>query len=455
MSFTPAEIQTIGDINYRARTTLKLQSGELERLLVLSGMLKQGTYQQWPNIDADPRLIIGIMFGTSDVRLDAYNADLMTKFANAIHVAPSLVERPLLPPAGPTVPDTGTTTPPATNTDDAAKIALLESRLAAMEAKLSTMVQSGAVNPLLAATPQAFQWPTPANGWKAPDESGGPQGEPAQPFVLDGSFVSIANAAPAGSSATSGPNQQSIGIAGRSKGKIRVNTNAGADGDGGARRTTNYIALAPRPGVGTVTRKGFKITCSVPDAISINTAIWTKNPDGSNDAGVFIVRRNSPTEFVGNWSDPAMDYENRAFITTGADQPDRDRFSVKDGADSNAGFGWRVDKPRNSTENHPTYKEDPVRGFTDGGDFLVRLHHDKGNDIAKYSTYKTYNEGRGMKWATSNGNYGDIRDVMGVTPGANGQPGKFVVDVDGSGLQVVKARADGSLYVDGERPVLD
>jgi hypothetical protein len=86
MSFTPAEISTIGDINFRARTAIVLFAGEKDRLLKLGYALKDGTYQIWPASDPEPDHVLGLMAATPDVLNDAGHLALLTKFANAIHV---------------------------------------------------------------------------------------------------------------------------------------------------------------------------------------------------------------------------------------------------------------------------------------------------------------------------------------------------------------------------------
>lgn len=323
----------------------------------------------------------------------------------------------------------------------------------ASEARVREIV-NGVVATLPAApgavsNPPSFQWPDESNGFVAPAGSGGPQGRPALPLFHRGNMLFAGNVAPEGTDATSGANGQIMGIAGRSKGRLRVNTRGGADGDGGMRDTTNYVELEERAGVGTITRRGYDIYCSVPDAVSIRTALWTVNPDGKRDGGIFILKRVSPTHFIGNWSDPALDYENRAFTISGADQPDRDRFSTKSGADSNGVYGWRIDKPRNSAEAHATYAEDKENGYGDGGDFLLRLVQDNGSqDIGKYSRFVTFNEGRGIAFATSNGAYSDVRDVLIIQPGRDGQPGRCDISVDG-GVRVLESYDLG----DGRRGV--
>ncbi len=325
---------------------------------------------------------------------------------------------------------------------DRGKIGSLEDRLTALESKPAPVPAPASVDsgdcPLVGPVPPAFQWPVARNGYAAPAGSGGPAGKPADPLVHRGGFVCVANVAPEGTNATSGSNGQVMGIGGASKGKIRVNTRGGAEGDGGMRDMTNYVELEERAGKGTISRRGYDIFCSVPDAISIRTALWTTNPDGKRDGGIFILKRVDATHFVGNWSDPALDYENRIFVISGADQPDRDRFSTKSGADSNGGYGWRVDKPRNSTENHASYADG---GYSDSGDFLLRLFHDNGSqDIGRYSRYKTFNEGRGIAFATSDGRYARCADSLIIQPGRDGQPGRVDLVVDGA-LRVLESFA--------------
>lgn len=298
----------------------------------------------------------------------------------------------------------------------------------------STVSTSTVVSGVSDALPPAFQWPRDGN--VPPVGSGGPSGALSDARVHRDGFICVGNIAPEGTNATSGPNGQGMGINGNSKGKIRVNTRGGADSDGGMRDMTNYVQLAEREGAGTISRRGYDIYCSVPDAVSIQTAVWTINPDGKRDGGIFLLKRVDATHFIGNWSDPALDYENRSFVISGADQPDKDRFSTKSGADSNAGYGWRVDKPRNSTENHADYANG---GFSDKGDFLVRFFHDNGSqDIGRYSRYKLFNEGRGLAFATSNGTYSDCRDVLVMQPGANGQPGHVDIAIEGYGLRTLE-----------------
>lgn len=287
------------------------------------------------------------------------------------------------------------------------------------------------------ALPPAFQWPRAENGFVSPANSGGPSGKPADQRLHREGWVCVSNISPDGTNATSGPNGQAMGIGGASKGKIRVNTRGGAEGDGGMRDITNYVNLEERPGVGTISRRGYDIFCSVPDAISIRTAVWTTNPDGKRDGGDSVMRRIDANHFIGNWSDPALDYEDRPFVISGGDQPDRDRFSTKAGADSNACYGWRVDRPRNAVGNHPTYNpNDPSEGYTDKGDFLVRLFHDNGReDVGRYSRYRLYNEGRGMAWALSDGTYAQCQDVMVAQPGEYGNPGFMDIAIKGFGLR--------------------
>jgi len=294
--------------------------------------------------------------------------------------------------------------------------------------------------PLSGPTPPAFQWPVGGN--PAPVGSGGPSGTPLEKVVHHGGFVCVANVAAEGTNATSGPNGQVIGIDGRSKGRIRVNTRGGAESDGGMRDFTNYIELEPREGDGTITRRGYDIFCSEPDAITVRTALWTRDPGGTVDGGVYILRRVTPTHFIGNWSDPALDYENRPFSITGADQPDRDRFTTKAGMDSNGTYGWRVDKPMTSTEAHPSYEEG---GYSDKGDFLLRLFHDNGGeDVGRYSTFRTYNEGRGIAFATSDGRYSSCPDSLVIQPGVGGAAGRVDLAVNGV-LRVIETYplADG------------
>lgn len=100
MSFTPAEITTIGDLNFLARIKLTLYPGEKDRLLQLAAALKAGTYQAWPATEREPDHILGLMAATPDGQY-APNRALLTRFANAIHVgiAP-VVRNPPLPDAG-------------------------------------------------------------------------------------------------------------------------------------------------------------------------------------------------------------------------------------------------------------------------------------------------------------------------------------------------------------------
>ncbi len=289
---------------------------------------------------------------------------------------------------------------------------------------------SGGDCPLVGPTPPAFQWPVESNGFAAPAGSGGPSGPTLEKNIHHGGFLCVSNAAPEGSNATSGPNGQAMGIEGRSKGRIRVNTRGGAESDGGMRDMTNYVDLEPRDGAGTITRRGYDIYCSEPDAITIRTALWTRDPGGTVDGGVYILRRVSPVHFIGNWSDPALDYESRPYFITGGDQPDRDRFSTKAGIDSNAVYGWRVDKPMNSTEAHPSYEEG---GYSDKGDFLLRLKHDNGSqDVGRYSKFVTFNEGRGIAFGTSDGRYASCPDAFIIQPGKDGQPGRVDLCIDGA-----------------------
>lgn len=280
------------------------------------------------------------------------------------------------------------------------------------------------------ALPPAFQWARTENGFASPAGSGGPSGKPADLRVHRDGFVCVANVAPDGTTATSGPNGQVMGIGGQSKGKIRVNTRGGAESDGGMRDMTNYVEMEERPGVGTISRRGYDIYCSVPDAVSIRTALWTTNPDGKRDGGIFLLKKVNATHFVGNWSDPSLDYENRSFVISGSDQPDKDRFTTKAGMDSNGTYGWRVDKPRNSTESHPGYDEG---GYTDSGDFLLRLFHSNDSqDVGRYSRFRTYNQGRGIAFGTSSGQYANCPDSLIIQPGKDGQPGRVDLVVDGA-----------------------
>jgi Chaperone of endosialidase len=275
--------------------------------------------------------------------------------------------------------------------------------------------------------PPSFQWPTAENGYKSPANSGGPAG-PLQGGInlVHNGWTCFGNDSPPGTDATSGPNGQALGIGGVSVGKIRVNTRGGAGGDGGMRDITNYVDLAERPGVGTISRRGFDLFCSVPDALSVRTAVWTNDPaTGKRDGGDSVMTRIDAGHFLGNWSDPASDYENRPFVISGGDQPDKDRFAIKAGMDSTSCYGWSISRPFNKTSNHQTYANG---GFNDGGDFLLRLFHDDGNwDVGRYSTFRTYGEGRGISFATSDGRYSSCPDALRINPGSGGGPGSVQV----------------------------
>ena len=409
-SLSPTEISILRDLSYVARTVYAPEwSGVLyDRLMAMSRVLKEGTYKTW--IDSERGELLGMLAETPDGRYGP-NREIIDHFATVIGVTVGGGASPII--------DSGTTPSPVVITP--------------------TPTPPSTPTPGTGVLPPSFQWPDASNNYAAPAGSGGPSGRPAESNIQRNGMLFFGNDSPAGTTATSGPNGQVIGIGGRSKGKIRVNTRGGAGGDGGMRDMTNYVDLQERPGQGTISRRGFDLFCSIPDALSINTAVWTTNPDGKRDGGDFVTKRISATHFIGNWSNPAYDYESRPFVISGADQPDKDRFSTKSGADSNAGYGWRVDKPRNSTEAHANYANG---GYSDGGDFLLRLHHNSGQDIGRYSRFMTYNEGRGIAFATSDGTYSICPDALVIEPGHSGLAGDVNIPGNLTGPTIDSLRAE-------------
>jgi hypothetical protein len=64
VAFTPAETQTLGDLNFRARSYLGHTGSVVDRLLVLAGKLKDGTWPTWADID---RSYIVSLMGSTDM----------------------------------------------------------------------------------------------------------------------------------------------------------------------------------------------------------------------------------------------------------------------------------------------------------------------------------------------------------------------------------------------------
>lgn len=91
MSMTPAQIQTLGDLNFLARTKLSLLPGEHTRLMALAGALKAGTYRQWQ--DGDRSVVLGLMAATSDGIYEP-NRNLIYDLASEIGVTVAMVTRP-------------------------------------------------------------------------------------------------------------------------------------------------------------------------------------------------------------------------------------------------------------------------------------------------------------------------------------------------------------------------
>lgn len=107
MSFTTEELQTLADLNYIARVTIKPPADIIGRLMVLSSALKNGTYKQWQ--DADRGYILGLMASTKDGK---YWRSLLDRFAAEIGVTIQNVITSTQPAPAPTPAPTPTPAPP-------------------------------------------------------------------------------------------------------------------------------------------------------------------------------------------------------------------------------------------------------------------------------------------------------------------------------------------------------
>ena len=132
--WTPAQIQTLGDLNFLARTTLVLQDGELNRLLQLAFALKAGTYRTWPERDPEPGHVLGLMAATKDVQTYQPNLQILTDFANDIGVGIKPLTRPYVEVTPAPAP---TPTPEPVPTD--ASLADLQAKVAALEATVAKL----------------------------------------------------------------------------------------------------------------------------------------------------------------------------------------------------------------------------------------------------------------------------------------------------------------------------
>lgn len=133
MSFTPDEIQFLGDLNFKARDELHHTGSLASRLLVLAPKLKDGTYQLWP-LDNE---VLNAMAANEYGRNDPRSKPILDRFALVYRTTIDWNYR--LPVASATIP-----VPPA---PPVASDASFAQQLLDMQARIRALETSGAQIP--------------------------------------------------------------------------------------------------------------------------------------------------------------------------------------------------------------------------------------------------------------------------------------------------------------------
>jgi hypothetical protein len=155
VAFTPAETQTLGDLNFRARSYLGHTGSVVDRLLVLAGKLKDGTWPTWADID---RSYIVSLMGSTDMGHDSAARPILFRFAIAIGAVISDVGFSI--PIVPTAPAIPVTPTPVVIPDIHVDAVLADQVLQVLRSNglflMDGMFGFGGIDPDSAATVQVF-----------------------------------------------------------------------------------------------------------------------------------------------------------------------------------------------------------------------------------------------------------------------------------------------------------